>query len=387
MTKLEFAQELEKWKQELIDEVILHYSQENEERGRLGFTRWKERFFAYLKKHVPAEAVRFQRITHHTVYVAIRGEDPLQRFIREDGKNCIAYIDDLADSAMKDRVQIREESSTLDLAPQGSENLNSSRMSEGREESGRPLIAVITALEDELDYLIDMPLDWSGPLVQIDAISYRRGHFNENIDIIATSARSMGLVASAIITAKVLKEWNPSVVAMIGVCGGRKEKGLNIGDIVVANLCFQYQFGAFENGEIARELRVENIEPRVTDIAENLIYRTRILSDIQNSTPRGFKKPNTVLHGYVGPMGSADLVVKDVKKLGDAIDADRKTIAVDMESYAFIRATKIARTRYAFVIKSVSDFADAKKDDEFRDYAKFTSTNFFYHVAKELVST
>jgi nucleoside phosphorylase len=253
------------------------------------------------------------------------------------------------------------------------------------EKSGKPEIVVITALDEELDYLYEFPLGWSDLKVQKDGISYRRGHLAQGIDVIAASAHSAGLVAVAILTAKVLKEWRPSIAAMVGICGGIKAKGVNIGDIIVASRCFHYQYGAFDDGKIIRELLVENIEAQVIDIAEHLARRTRVLSEIQQSLPRGFKKPNTVLQSYVGPMASADLVVKDVEKLGEAVEADRKTIAIDMESYAFMSAARLADTRWSFVVKSVSDFADAKKDDEYREYAKYTSTRFFIQMAQSLV--
>jgi len=253
------------------------------------------------------------------------------------------------------------------------------------EKPGKPEIVVITALGEELDYLYELPLGWSDLKVQKDRISYRRGHLAQDIDVIAASAHSTGLTATAILTAKVLKEWSPSVIAMIGICGGIKAKGVNIGDIVVASQCFHYQFGAFEDGKVTRELRVENTEPQVIDVVEHVTRRTQVLSEIQQSLPRGFKKPNTVLQCYVGPMASADLVVKDVEKLGEAVEADRKTIAIDMESYAFMSAARLANTRWSFVVKSVSDFADAKKDDEYREYAKYTSTRFFIQMVQSLV--
>lgn len=385
MTEQEFINELENWKRELLEEVIIHYRQENEERGNQAFERWQDFFTTFLREYVPKEADRLRALTYHIALVAIPSETPLQRFMREDGKNCLAFIDELAESVRKGRIklQVKHVSDQSDVVE--GEVTETSSISSIQEKPEKSLIVIITALEEELDYLFELPFNWSETLLQKDGISYRRGNFTEDIDIIATSARSMGLVATAIVTAKVLKEWNPVIAAMIGVCGGRKDKGLNIGDIVVANQCFHYQFGAFIDGKIARELRVENIDFQVTDIAEQLMLRTETLSDIQKLPPRGFKKPSTILKGHIGPMASADLVVKDVTKFGEAIDADRKTIAVDMESYAFMRATKAARTRHSFVIKSVSDFADAEKDDEFREYAKFTSTQFFLSITQRLI--
>ncbi len=256
----------------------------------------------------------------------------------------------------------------------------------GEEPSHKNTIVVLTALDEELDYLYEeAEINWVGLKVSQDGLSYRRGQITGDTDIFAASARSMGMIATAILATKAFTEWRPTVAAMIGICAGRKDKGVSIGDIVVSNQCFHYQFGSFEKGNIRRELRVENTEAQVIDVVEHLSRRTRLLAEIQESPPRGFKKPKTILQCHVGPMASADLVVKDVSKFGEAIEADRKTVAVDMESYAFMRAARLANIRWSFVIKSVSDFADIDKDDEFREYAKYTAAKFFLQVARSLV--
>ncbi|HLF84746.1 MAG TPA: hypothetical protein VI837_11275, partial [Blastocatellia bacterium] len=56
LTQEEFADQLRQWKQELVDEVIAYYRNDNSEQGRLAFSRWKERFGIFLREHVPDEA-------------------------------------------------------------------------------------------------------------------------------------------------------------------------------------------------------------------------------------------------------------------------------------------------------------------------------------------
>jgi hypothetical protein len=109
VTGEEFAQQLQTWKQELIAEVIAHYHANQRERGRLAFERWKERFTAFLENYVPSEAERFRRITHHIMWVIKSAEHPYETFMREDGKNCLAFIDDLADSSMRGRITFSQE--------------------------------------------------------------------------------------------------------------------------------------------------------------------------------------------------------------------------------------------------------------------------------------
>jgi nucleoside phosphorylase len=261
-----------------------------------------------------------------------------------------------------------------------------SRTGERIVEQPQPSVAVIAALDEELDYLLELPYNWSGPRATDDGITYRIGQMENGPGIVASSANSMGLTATAILTAKVIKEWSPRLISMIGVCGGRKEKGVALGDIVVPTQTFHYQFGSFKDGVIHRELRVENSDAQLLDIVSHLARRTDVLARIKQSLPRGFVKPRTDLQCHLGPLASADLVVKDTAKFGEAIEADRKTIGVEMESYAFMKAAALARVRWALVVKSVSDYADATKDDEVREYAKYTSARFFVEVARMLMS-
>jgi len=94
---------------------------------------------------------------------------------------------------------------------------------QSRERRGKDAIVVVTALDEELDYLYEeSSLHWSDLKVNQDGLSYRQGHLGD-ADIIAASARSMGSIATAILTTKALKERQPTVAAMIGISAGRKE--------------------------------------------------------------------------------------------------------------------------------------------------------------------
>lgn len=105
MTSEDFIQHLQVWKQELIDDVIVHYRNGDDERGRLAFYRWKENFTQFLDDCTPKEAARFQGLTHHLVAIVRHGEHPFHRFMREDGETCLAFLEDLTASARKGRVE------------------------------------------------------------------------------------------------------------------------------------------------------------------------------------------------------------------------------------------------------------------------------------------
>lgn len=236
-------------------------------------------------------------------------------------------------------------------------------------------IAIVSALREELDYLFDKEeLCW-GPLCDLDNKLQVRECSADNFRIVAANASGkMGLTESAILTTRVILGCKPDIIAMIGVCGGFKTRGVNIGDVIVAEKSFHYQFGSFEDGSIQRELKVCEIDHRYFSKILDFLNQAK-MSEIQTSSPRGMKKSDKVLKVRSGPMASADLVVKDENKLNEAKIAERKVIAVDMESYAFLRASELHGVK-AVVVKSVSDFADSQKgeDDDLREYAKYNAT-------------
>jgi hypothetical protein len=109
VTNEEFAQELQTFKHEFITEVIHYFRAENTERGNLAYSRWKERFITFLGQYTPAEAKRFREVAERQVFYGNIYDTPLESFMRDHGKACLAYIDDLKDSVLKGRVSELQE--------------------------------------------------------------------------------------------------------------------------------------------------------------------------------------------------------------------------------------------------------------------------------------
>jgi len=93
------------WKHEFIEEVISYYQNGERERGRLAFQRWKERFLEFLEENTPNEADRFRIATRHFVLVSKSGESDYDAFMREDGKTCLAFLDDLVNAIAKGQIK------------------------------------------------------------------------------------------------------------------------------------------------------------------------------------------------------------------------------------------------------------------------------------------
>lgn len=238
-------------------------------------------------------------------------------------------------------------------------------------------IVIISALTEELKFIHnDKRLTWtqcSDLPPELRAKESRYGNFR----IISVHANDkMGLTESGILTTRALLALSPDIAIMTGVCAGMKKNDVKIGDIVISERSFHFQFGAYEDGRVNPEIR----ESKVPDsLVRNLKDFTTeaYLGKVYGEVPHGMPKSKYALQAHFGPMASSDFVVKDQDKLQEAHKRDRKLRGVDMESYAFLRAAELLGVN-ACVIKSASDYADAKKgrglDGQLRPYSIYTAS-------------
>ncbi len=259
-------------------------------------------------------------------------------------------------------------------------------------------IVVIAALKDELDFLFaKKEINW-GEWIDLNHLSCKIGALSwsdsaQPLKIAATYAEGIGLVDTAILATNAILSWQqkPKLVAMIGICGGLKKSSIHFGDIVVPELTYLYQFGSYENGQIKSRLKTAEVNRQTKLITrmKNILNETKLKKIHKSAWDLRFngemnvpdpKDSNLKIH--FGPMGAADLVVKDDQKIEEAKEVEEKVVAVDMESYAVLRTANDFGID-AIVIKSVSDLCGGKNDD-FRKYAKFTATEAFYLLVKDL---
>jgi len=251
--------------------------------------------------------------------------------------------------------------------------------------SDTPAVVVFSALDEELGYLREEGM-WSNLKHDKPGVSYRTSDsLCDGIQVVAASAPEMGLTHAAATATAMFMHWRPQMAFIIGVCAGRKEKKVQLGDVVVPKLAYNFQFGSFENGEVQKQLAVAHANEQFHAQARDYFGVPRNVSAIGDEFPPGGRRPHDRLNMHFDPMACSDLVVMDKDKFKEAADADRKVIAIDMESYAFLLAARLAHVEKALVIKSVTDFADAKKNDDYREYAKFTSTKALLGLLRHLL--
>lgn len=250
-------------------------------------------------------------------------------------------------------------------------------------------LAIITALRDpELARVLDLT-DWESFKIENDPTPYFKGVFKNStrsINVVAASATQMGMVATTTLSIKMIEHFRPKYLAMTGIAGGIMNKG-NLGDIIIAESAFDYGSGKIRTDPSGNRIFEPDYRPIEisAELKEEFIAckADRFQLDLIKANWKG-PKPNTSLELIIGPLGSGAGVV-EYKGLVDEIKGhSRKLVGIDMETYGlYYAATHCPQPRPLgmMALKSISDFANPDKNDDFQLYAAYTSCQFLFYFA------
>jgi len=287
--------------------------------------------------------------------------------------------------------------------------------------------AIIAALyEDEFEQLksifefpedkeLKMPLKTKG-----DFFVYYEGYLKTNINkkVIIAVQRKTGMVDASIIATQMLEIFTPKYLIMSGVCGGGTEN--KYGDIILANEVFTFQKGKIsdinqkdefgkiiklqlfdknnnivdyetlfdENGTLIN-ISIEKFEKEPDPIDLNHHIIEKIISkkiEIESEINQSIQKTifiKTKIEIKIAPIACSTMVINKDGFFEDTIRSiNRKTAAVEMESYGVARACHFANKGETtpIIFKSVMDFTkdkvDSKNSINVKAFAAWTSAQF-----------
>lgn len=238
-------------------------------------------------------------------------------------------------------------------------------------------VALMTVTNREFDAVMFFH-DWKSHTVEGDDQIYQIASFERDgktYSMVHVQQPEMGMTSAAATATKLIYEFRPRYIIMVGIAAGvAKDGDINqlYGDVVVPDIVWNYSVGKFVSPSDA-DISFGDIGfvPRSAHLA--------IPNEVMPYIRMAIDSPENECHVHIGPMACGSSVVANRKILEKQIHSQLSTTAgLDMESYAVVYAAQyVAQPRpIPIIIKSVCDYADSEKTDEYQKFAAYTSCEF-----------
>lgn len=215
-----------------------------------------------------------------------------------------------------------------------------------------------------------------GELKQISGLNCQEMMIGKYRGVCVTPSR-MGLVNMAIASAKAIELFSPRIVAMSGICAGVSGES-NPLDIVVGQICWEYQTGKFKDGKFIQEPYQVSLNPVFKTELEQLAEQPLFIAKLKQGLFDTELKNSTI---RVAPVSSGSAVIADAERMKEIGIQHRKWAALEMEMYSLYEAaSQSAFAPLYFGAKAVVDVGDAAKGDALHASACVISARFVVEV-------
>lgn len=246
-------------------------------------------------------------------------------------------------------------------------------------------IAIITAMRSELDAVLSLPYAWKPVRYAGNPVSFHyclvKAEDGRTYSIVAAAAFTKGMPSAASLATQVSLLFQPKFLFMLGICAGIR-KHTALGDVIIADPTWDWGSGKIAQDSSGNRIFLASpqqiplktqISQTCVDLSNDIALKKRISAGWDGEVPQG------KLNIHVGPMASGASVLANSSALSDITGPNRDVIAVEMEAYAVMAAVEyaVSPAPISVTIKSVCDFADQEKGDNWQKYASYTSAAFF----------
>lgn len=207
--------------------------------------------------------------------------------------------------------------------------------------------------------------------------------------IIAACANKPGVSATSILSTLLFNNFAVDYLFMVGFSAGFKSKGLQLGDVVVAESVQDYATGKLkdtESGEIKLLKEVHQLPGNASliSIAKTLAGDHDIISKLNRDMADAHLKNDEhhMIKVEIAPTVCGPYVVTSEQLTAKLKEDSRKLQALDMEGYGLYLSSYLLDKKSLW-IKGIGDYADPDKGDDFHAQASFASARFLYYLIKE----
>lgn len=252
-------------------------------------------------------------------------------------------------------------------------------------------IAIITILKEELTAL--QKIFQFGEPAEKNGIVFRTKRFQENsrnYSIICVQPHDYSNLPAAILATRILSEWNPRFIVLVGIAGGVSQReDLQLGDVVISNNVYYVEVEKITDKQ--KLGRPYSIEPPAKEFKNShQISREKNWQEKITETRPGDGTSKVIL----GDIISGEKLEADHSNtsLQEKLQEHDKMIAVEMESGGVSKAiydgSDVWFMAKFFAVRGISDFCDQEKNNEtrnvWRNYAAETAAAYAYELIKNL---
>jgi adenosylhomocysteine nucleosidase len=211
--------------------------------------------------------------------------------------------------------------------------------------------------------------------------SYLRGSADGRA-VVVWPVLGTGNIRAALAAQQAIAVWNPAYLLLSGITGGLASKDVEFGDVLVPQQVIAYEPGKERDKGVENRFEVYRPDHSVLSAAR-VAAKLDWTSSIPAQPPTKLRRPPKV---HFGELASGEKVIA-TKKWGDAFrEKWPRLTGVEMEAIGMLEAAyQSEEAPRAGVVKSVSDFADRKKSDDWQPYAAATAAAFVVTVVRALV--
>ncbi len=181
----------------------------------------------------------------------------------------------------------------------------------------------------------------------------RRGRYQ----IVVAMPLQMGTQEAVAVASRSIDHWKPRYVLIVGIAGAVRKNDVKLGDILIADKIVDYELQKLK-------ARKDEMRPRFYDVDAGLLSASQTLVGSQWIAGITAKRPGDgVPDVRMGLMASGDKVFARAGALQNILKSYPKLLGVEMEAAGAALAAQQGSDRpRLFMVRSASDFADAKTD-------------------------
>lgn len=237
-------------------------------------------------------------------------------------------------------------------------------------------VAIITAVSIETESVKRCFKDWKKlSFDNDDKTQYYTAKFDSvegERRVVTCQQMQMGMTACTLLCQKLIEHFRPRYLIMTGIAAGIGGDSQLYGDVIVPDVIWDYSTGKFV-GKSESEIHFGDVgflpRPSFLRLDDDLAV---MMKEVAESKEHEFKV-------HLGMMACGNSVVANKDYVDTRVRALMpETAGLDMESYSvFYAAQNCTRPRpKALVIKSICDYANSEKSDQYQKFAAYTSSEF-----------